>query len=610
MTTHTEDRILSTEELNDSGPIALYRPPIDDILLALDVAGIDGILDLEAYKHVDRSSVQLLLEEFGRIASEQIAPTDRVGDVVGARHDPANATVTMPKAFHRSYAKYVEGGWGALPFPTEFGGGGLPSVVALAMQEMFASANLALSLNPVLTQGAIEALLNWGSLELQTKYLPRLLTGEWTGTMNLTETEAGSDLGEIRTEGRLDDDGSWHVSGTKIFITWGEHDLANNIIHLVLARTPGAPLGTKGLSLFVVPKHVVGDDGAIGERNKVRCLSIEKKLGIHGSPTCVMEFDDALGELVGPLHGGMRAMFTMMNAARLSIGAEGPAVGERAFQLAWSYAAHRLQGRAHGVTPPRRSALIEHPDVRRMLLTMTTTTQASRLLLYWVRAKGDLARNYPNDEAGLFAQQMMDLLTPVAKAWSTDAGFLTASLGVQVLGGAGYVEESGMAQRLRDARIAPIYEGTNGIQALDLVTRKLARDGGLWVRMLCNEISSSIPVSAEVSNPLNQTYRVLATSLATLEATTEWMIARLVSKPEDAVAGAISYLELLGVTMGGWLMSQRARLAQLSTHPHQARVIAESNFFALEVMSRSAGLAQPILAGASRLKIPIGDEVG
>ena len=600
---------LTKERPDGGGEGTTYRAPVSDIVLALDVAGLDDLLDLEAFGHADRESVVFAIEEFGRLASDVIAPSDRVGDLVGAQLDSTTGSVVTPDAFHHVYARYVEGGWGALPFPSRFGGGGLPSVVGLAIQEMFASANLALSLNPVLTQGAIEALLQWGDERQQTTYLPLLLTGEWSGTMNLTEPDAGSDLGEIRTRAEPDGNGAWRVSGIKTFITWGEHDLTDNIIHLVLARTPGAPDGTKGLSLFVVPQRLLASDGALGERNALRCLHVEKKLGIHGSPTCVMEFDGAIGELVGTLHGGMRAMFTMMNAARLSIGTQGPAVAERAFQDARAYAATRLQGRAAGVAPRARSPIIDHPDVRRMLLTMTTTTQASRLLLYTAAAHGDRARHASDEDARYRSQQFVDLLTPVAKAWSTDVGFQAASLGIQVLGGAGYIEESGMAQRLRDARIAPIYEGTNGIQALDLVTRKLPRDEGHWVRELLAEITGSIPGPVSGDDPLAETYSALSGAAASLEATTEWMLDRMASKPQDAVAGATSYLELFGVTMGGWLLARRAQVATWTKHVNAARVVAESNFFAVEVMGRSGGLARPILSGARHLDAPIGDGI-
>ncbi|MHB1712683.1 MAG: acyl-CoA dehydrogenase [Acidimicrobiales bacterium] len=596
-------------ETEDGGEGVAYRPPISDIVLALDVAGLDGLLALDAFIHADRESVIFALEEFGRLASGVLAPSDRVGDQVGARLDPTTGAVRTPDAFHHAYTRYVEGGWGALPFPPAFGGGGLPSVVGLAIGEMFASANLALSLNPVLTQGAIEALLHWGSGEQQATYLPKLVTGEWTGTMNLTEPDAGSDLGEIRTRAEPDEGGRWRVTGTKIFITWGEHDLAANTIHLVLARTPDAPAGTKGLSLFVVPKHLVSRDGSLSEKNTLRCLQVENKLGIHGSPTCVMNFEGAIGHLVGPLHGGMRAMFTMMNAARLSVGAQGPAVAERAFQHARSYAATRRQGRASGDVSRGPSPIIDHPDVRRMLLLMTTWTQAGRVLLYTAAAHADRARTATGPDEGYRSQAFADLLTPVAKAWSTDVGFQAASLGIQVLGGAGYIEETGMAQRLRDARIAPIYEGTNGIQALDLVTRKLPRDGGRAVHELLTEMRASARGPAPDDDPLADTFSVLSDAFATFESANEWMLDHLTSSPMDAIAGATSYLELFGITVGGWLMARRARLATSMGHPDAARTVAESNFFALEVTARAAGLVRPIISGAAHLDVPIGDSM-
>ncbi len=582
-----------------------YRAPVSDVLAALDVAGLGDLLALPDFAHVDRDAVALVVEEFGRLASEVLAASDRVGDVVGARFDPGTGRVSTPEAFHVAYRHYVDGGWGALPFPEALGGGGFPSVVALALQELFASANLALSLNPVLTQGAIHALLQWGSPEQQAAYLPRLLTGEWTGTMNLTEPDAGSDLGEVRTLAEPGGDGAWRVTGTKVFITWGEHDLADNVVHLVLARTPGAAAGTRGLSLFVVPKHLVDADGRLGRANAVSCVHVERKLGIHGSPTCVMAYDGAVGELVGPLHGGMRAMFTMMNAARLSIGAQGPAVAERAYQHALAYATERLQGRAAGVAPPARSPIVDHPDVRRMLLTMRTRTLAARSLLFLAAAHVDRARHGTDPDERERSQQLADLLTPVAKAWSTDSGFEAASLGVQVLGGAGYVEEAGMAQRLRDGRIAPIYEGTNGIQALDLVTRKLPRDGGRRVRDLLALVSDVVARPVADDDPLAETLEVLTDVLAVLEATTEWVLARLQTEPEDAVAGATSYLELLGATLGGWLLARRARLALDTGSPGGSRAVAESNFFATEVLARATGLARPATSGARHLAVPL-----
>ena len=586
---------------NESAGLGDYEAPINDVLLALDVAGLDEVLALPAHAEVDRESVELALAEFGRFASDVVAPTDRVGDTQGSILDPATGTVRTPSGFKEVYAQYVKSGWGAAQFPPVHGGGGLPSLVGIALQEMLASANLALSLNPVLTQGGIELLLAWGTEEQRSRYLPKLLTGEWCGTMNLTEPEAGSDLGEVRTQAVPDGEGTWHISGTKIFITWGEHDLAENIVHLVLARTPGAPPGTKGLSLFLVPKVMVTPDGTLGKPNGVSCLRLEEKLGIHASPTCVMEFDQAVGELVGTEHGGIRAMFTMMNAARLSIGIQGPSVAERAFQHANRYARDRQQGRAAGTLPPQRSTLSEHPDVRRMLLSMRTSALAGRLLVYTATYHRDIARGAEDPEKREAAQAYLDLLTPVAKAWSSDIGFASASTGVQVLGGAGYIEESGMAQRLRDVRIAPIYEGTNGIQAIDLVTRKLPREGGRWIRALLDEIAATANGGSVTSLDLPESYPILADAVAVLTTVTQELLLRIDGAPEDVLAGATSYLELMGLTVGGWLMLRRAERAAASGLTTAARVAGESEFFATEFVARAGGLQRPILAGAGRL---------
>ena len=599
---------LDEEDVSTLTEGAAYRAPVTDIMLALQVVGLGELLALDDFASMDQEFVKTALEEFGRIASDVIAPTDRLGDLVGARHDRDTSEVRMPRGFHLAYQHYVDGGWGTLPFPSKFGGGELPPLVALALQEIFSSANMALALNPILTQGAIEAILNWGEPDQQLTYLPKLMTGEWTGTMNLTEPDAGSDLGEIHAMATPRGDGFWSVSGTKIFITWGEHDLVSNIIHLVLARTPDAPAGTRGLSLFIVPKFGVLSDGTLGERNSLKCLRIEEKLGIHASPTCVMEFDGAVGELVGPLHGGMRAMFTMMNAARLSIGAQGPAIGEKAFQNALAYATNRLQGRASGVKPPERSAIIAHPDVRRMLLTMTTCTQAARLLIYQARSFADQGLHDRNTDRSDRAKELADLLTPIAKAWSTDVGCAVASLGIQVLGGAGYVEEFGMAQRMRDIRIAPIYEGTNGIQALDLVTRKLPRDGGHWMRHLIGSMEETIASQVEGVDRLAVSYAVLEDAVHVLSTTTDWLLAHLANPKlnDDVIAGATSYLELCGLTISGWLMLRRALFARSTGHEEIARTEAESNFFASEVVARATGLARPITSGAGRLSEGIG----
>ncbi len=584
-----------------TAPGSSYRAPLQDILDALEGAGLPALLALPSFAHVDAEMVEVALEEFGRLAAEVVQPTDAPGDVVGSRLDPTSGLVVTAPGFVEAYRRYVETGWGTLSFPERFDGGGFPAVVGMALQEIFASANTALSLNTALTQSAIELLLQWGDDRQQALYLPKMVRGLWTGTMDMTESEAGSDLGEVRTLAELQQGGSWLVSGTKIFISWGEHDLAENIIHLVLARTPGAPPGTKGLSLFLVPKYLPDAGGNPGKANSLGCVRVENKLGLHGSPTCVMQYDKAVGELVGELHGGLRAMFTMMNLARLSIGVQGPAIAERAYQQAHSYANERLQGRTRATAAPARSAIAEHPDVARMLLHMRTLTLASRLLLYTASAQGDQARQGEDEGARRRGQARFDLLTPIAKAWSTDNGVLASSVGMQVLGGAGYVEETGMAQRLRDSRIGPIYEGTNGIQAIDLVTRKLPRDGGRWVRLLLGEVAATI--GAAPAPEIRPSIEVLGEAHGALTIATEWLLGHVAESPDDVLAGATAYLEMAGMTIGGWLMAERA-LRALRRGERSDDAVTESNFFAAETTARATGLLRAVTAGAARLGRP------
>ena len=586
---------------SDMAPGTEYRAPIEDIRLALDTVGIDDILSLDAYRHADRRDIDAALTEFGRFATEVITPTDRRGDLAGSTLDTSTASVTTPPGFKEAYRRYADGGWGSLQFPIEFGGAGLPSVVGLAIQEMFASANLSLSLNPVLTQSGIELLVSWASDEQRAKYLPKLLTGEWSATMNLTEPDAGSDLGGVKTYAEPNPDGTWRISGTKIFITWGEHDLTENIIHLVLARTPGAPVGTRGLSLFLVPKFLVDADGQLTTRNGLRCQRLEEKLGIHASPTCVMEYEGAIGELLGDELSGLRAMFTMMNVARIAIGIEGPAVAERAFQQAARYAAERLQGHPLGEESEKSVPIIEHPDVRRLLLRMRTSTQAARLLAYEASMRRDLAQHAKDGAERSRSKSLSDFLTPIAKAWSSDAGFEAASDGMQVLGGAGYVEESGMAQRLRDSRIAPIYEGTNGIQAIDLVIRKIGRDEGATIHRLIAQLREFIDKESDTDKSLYDTFSSLEEATAVLESTTRWVEERLPASANHVLAGATAYLELAGITLGGWLMARRALLARESAVESAAWVLGESNFFASEFVGRAPGLVSAITSGADRL---------
>lgn len=579
-----------------------YRAPLDEVQLALEVAGLDELLACGDFNHVDRAALASVFEEFARLAEGEIATSDRVGDVAHSTYDPASGEVTTPAEMHRAYEQYVAGGWGAIAIPEHLGGGGFPTLAATVLQEFFASANLALSLNIVLTFGAIEALLQWGSDEQRALYLSKLASGEWSGTMNLTEPQAGSDLGEIRTVATEQSDGTWRVTGTKIFITWGEHSLAQNIVHLVLARTPGASAGTRGLSMFLVPKYLVEANGAIGERNAVRALSIERKLGINASPTCVMEFDGATGFLVGPLHGGMRAMFTMMNNARLAIGLEGPAVAERALQHAIEYANSRRQGRRPSSDASQPAIIAAHPDVRRMLMTVSTSTLAARLLVYRAVAHKDLAHHLSDPAARQRHQELVDLLTPVAKAWSTDRGFEAASHAVQIFGGMGYVEETGVAQRLRDARIAMIYEGTNGIQAIDLVTRKLPQRGGECVREFFEQMRHDLDLA---EGPLAKAAGYVAGALDELAATTKWLLTALETEPDDALAGATHYLRLFGDVAGGWLMVERARRAHQLGRPDPQRYVEEALFFALEFPVASRALNEVVAAGASRLN-PLG----
>jgi len=574
-----------------------YQAPTSAVLDALDAAGLPALLELDAFAHVDRDMVTTLVEEFGRFVDEVIVPTDAIGDDVGSRHDPATGEVTTPEGFVKAYRRYVESGWGALAFPEEHGGGGLPRLVGLALQEMMTSANVALSLNPVLTQSVIEGLTKLGTPSQQRRFVPRLLTGEWNGTMVLTEPDAGSDVGAVRTRAEQDDDGTWRLTGTKLFITWGEHDLTDNIVHLVLARTPDAPVGTKGLSLFLVSKHLVDAEGRLGVRNTVRCASVEHKVGIHASPTCVLDFDRAEAELVGEVGDGMGLMFVVMNSARLSIGLQGLAAAEVTSQQALAYAHERRQGRV-ATTPKGESARIEdHPDVRRMLLTMRSATDAVRLVLYTTGAQADLAAHHPDEDVRARAKDRADLLTPIAKGWSTDEGVEVASLAIQVHGGVGYVEETGVARHWRDARIAPIYEGTNGIQAIDLVMRKLRLRDGSVIADLLSELEALDGPLAEAGDELAEVRARLADALVAVRAATAWLIERAATAPDDALAGATAYLDLLGSTLGG------ALLAESALRLRSPRSIGIATFYATERLARVPGLLGPVTAGAARLVI-------
>ncbi len=587
-----------------------YTAPLKDMAFVLgQVVDYPQIAGWDEFAHADLDTVLGVLEECGRFMSDVVAPVNRIGDVQGSQRNP-DGTVTTPEGFRAAYQRYVEAGWSAVPFPPEHGGGGFPLAVGLAIQEMLTSANMAFSLCPLLTQGAIDALLHHGSETQQELYLSRMVTGEWTGTMNLTEPQAGSDVGALTTRAVPQPDGTYRIFGQKIFITYGEHDMTDNIVHLVLARIPGAPAGTKGISCFIVPKFMVGDDGALGARNDVTCLSIEHKLGIHGSPTCVLSFGDAgegaVGELIGDENAGMRYMFTMMNNARLSVGLEGLAISERAYQQALGYAQERQQGRAIGA-PAGPSPIIEHPDVRRMLMTMKAFNEGLRCLLYLNAASIDRSKHHPDAAGREAATELVGLLTPVCKGFATDLGVELTSLALQVHGGMGYVEETGVAQHFRDSRIAPIYEGTNGIQAADLVGRKLGLRGGAGVLGLLAEMRS---VDAELADldELASIRDAFAVQIGNLEAATAWLIEHS-ADPNSALAGSAPYLRMFGLVTCGWLLARSAASATRALacgdstfEPSflQAKV-ATARFYTTQLLPQAGGLLPSVTAGASDL---------
>ncbi len=571
-----------------------YAPPLRDIQFTLDhLVDFAALSKLPAFTHADRETVETLLADYGRFVAEVIAPLDRAGDTVGSQYDPATASVTTPPGFIDAYRRYVEGGWGSVPFAPEHGGGGFPWLVALCMQELLTTSNLAFSLCPLLTQGAIDLLSAYGSEEQQARYLPLLVSGEWTATMNLTEPQAGSDVGALRARATPAEDGTWRLSGTKIFITYGEHDLVPNIVHLVLARVPDAPPGTRGISCFIVPKFL-----ADGTRNGVRCLRIEHKMGIHASPTCVMEYEDAVGYLIGEPNAGMRYMFTMMNNARLSVGMEGLAVAEASYQQAVSYALERRQGRAVGAPPGEMSLIVEHPDVRRMLLTMRSTIEAMRGLLYLNAWAIDVERHGADDEARAAGRELADLLTPVSKAWCTDMGMDLARLATQVHGGMGYIEETGVAQRERDVRIAAIYEGTNGIQAMDLVGRKLPMRGGQALLDLLDQVAAT-----ELHDELADIRAALTDAVGAAREATEWLLARGAADPNDALAAATPFLRMVGITLGGWVMARQAAAARVgaAADAYAAGKVATARFYCLELLPQARGLLPAVRAGADLL---------
>jgi len=586
--------------------MSTYEAPLKDMQFVIsELAGLGQVTALPGWQETDKEVVNAILQEASRFASEVLTPLNRVGDQAGVIWKDGN--VIMAPGFREAYQSYIDTGWNRLGFEPEYGGQAIPGLIGAAVQEMWKSANLAFSACFQLTQGAIEAMLLRGTDDQKRKFLPKMVEGRWTGTMNLTEPQAGSDLAAVRTRAVRQADGTYRIFGQKIFITYGEHDLSENIVHLVLARTPDAPPGVKGISLFVVPKFLVNDDGSLGQRNDAWCLSVEHKLGIHGSPTCVMSYGDqggAVGYLVGEENRGLEYMFIMMNLARLSVGLEGVAIGERAYQQALAYAKTRLQGRdisgGTEVVP-----IIRHPDVRRMLLLMKSLTQATRSLAYVVAGARDLAMRHPDEGYRKRNQAFVDLMTPVVKGWSTETGIEIASLGIQVHGGMGYIEETGAAQHWRDARITTIYEGTTGIQANDLVGRKIIRDQGKTARAVVDEMRQfEGKLQTKQPNANLESIRDGYTrGVDALANAVEYIVANYSVSPKRVMAGAVPFLKLFGIVAGGWQLARGAmvsanRLADGQGDPgFYTGKIATARFFAEHVLATAPGLAHTVVRG-------------
>ena len=588
-----------------------YAAPLKDMMFVLtELAGLDKVAALPGYEEATTDVVEAILDESAKFTGGVLDPLNYSGDQEGAKW--ADKSVTMPKGFKEAYAQFADNGWNALSGNPEHGGQGLPKVVSAAVQEMWKSSNMSFSLCPLLTLGAIEALELAGTDAQKAMYLPNMVSGKWTGTMNITEPQAGSDLAAIRSRAEPQADGTYRIFGSKIFITYGDHDMAENTVHLVLARTPDAPEGVKGISLFVVPKFMVNADGSLGERNDVYCVSIEHKLGIHASPTCVMVHGDnggAIGTLVGRENEGLKYMFVMMNAARFAVGLEGLAIAERAYQHAAAYARDRVQGRAIEGSPAP-VAIIKHPDIRRMLMLMRSQVEAMRALAYTVAAAHDAAARHPDVAERARNQAYVDLMIPVVKGWSTETGNELAYLGVQIHGGMGFIEETGAAQFMRDARITTIYEGTTGIQANDLMGRKIAREGGATVKAVIGMMQQTRQEAAAQSGPA---FAVIAAALGRgIDAVTlaaDYIVANYGKDVRAVAAGAVPFLRLMGIVSGGWMMARAALVAQArisggDADPFHPAKIATARFYADHVMAAAPGLAQEVVqGGASTLEL-------
>ncbi|HEX2655586.1 MAG TPA: acyl-CoA dehydrogenase C-terminal domain-containing protein [Xanthobacteraceae bacterium] len=592
-----------------------YKAPVDDVVFLLnDVFHLERYNNLPGFSDASSDVVEAILSEAAKFCEEMLSPLNRIGDVEGCtRH--GDGSVTTPKGFKEAYKQLVEGGWIGISAPPEFGGQGLPGTLTEVVNEFLCSANMAFAMYSGLTQGAIAAINAHGSAEIKSRYLPKMIAGNWTGTMNLTEPHCGTDLGLLRTKAVPQPDGSYKITGTKIFISAGEHDLSENIVHLVLARIEGAPEGIKGISLFVVPKFVLNADGSPGSRNAVSCGSIEEKMGIHGNATCVMNYDAATGWLVGEEHRGLNAMFTMMNEARLAVGVQGLAQSEVAYQNAVAYAKERLQGRAlSGTKFPDKAAdpIIVHPDVRRNLMTIRAFNEAGRALALWTALKSDLAHRADDEKTRQAADDHMGLLTPVIKGVLTDQGFANTVMAQQMFGGHGYIAEWGMEQFVRDARIAMIYEGANGIQALDLVGRKLGKDGGRAVMAFFNEVQGFLKEHA-ADETMKPYIGPLGVSLGHLQQATMWFMQNAMGKPDNAGAGASDYMHLFGLVALGYMWCQivvgaRQKIAA-GANGSQSRMEAKlvtARFFMERLLPETAAQFARITSGcASTMELPV-----
>ncbi len=584
-----------------------YKAPIKDIVFGYEVIDAYNILNkIPAFSDFSEDIVVPTMEECAKFSEEVLAPINSIGDQEGATIK--DGVVTMPKGFKEAYKRFSESGWASISLPADIGGGGMPISLSGGTLEILSTANLAFGLAPGLSAGAISAMYFHGNDEQKQKFLPKLVSGEWTGTMNLSEPQSGSDLGTITTKAEPQDDGSYKINGTKVWITFGEHDMTENIIHLVLAKTPGSPEGTKGISMFIVPKMHVNDDGSLGENNNVSCISIEEKLGIHASPTCVMEYDGSTGYLVGEENRGLHYMFTMMNEARIWVGGQGLACASGALQGAAQYARDRVQGRPVGMSKEeaKNSTIIDHADVRRMLMTIKAYTDAMRYLMYDNQLMLDLEYSSEDEELKAFGEERCGILTPITKAWISDLGVELSSVAIQVYGGMGYVEETGVAQYLRDSRIAPIYEGTNGIQALDLMFRKLPLDNGQAMQRLLGDVNKVIEEMKKEDEVVASMAENLQTEVAKLSEVTMWLGSRMLEgELVDASAAATPYLKMFGQVLGGYYMGKAAIVANKkyreTSDDFYADKLTLSKFYMEQLLPLASGYASSITAGKEDL---------